>query len=75
MQRLENSVWSYLSSRPLDASNGERQCSPRPRRAQPDDGVLYVLDEPTIGLHPPTLTVSWRSSGQLIADGEPAVVK
>ena len=77
MQRLVELGLSYLSLDRASStlSNGERQRVQLARAVRNrTTGVLYVLDEPTIGLHPANVDGVLAIIRQLIADGNSVVV-
>ena len=77
MQRLVELGLSYLSLDRASStlSNGERQRVQLARAVRNQTtGVLYVLDEPTIGLHPANVDGVLAIIRQLIADGNSVVV-
>ena len=77
MDRLVQLGLSYLSLDRASStlSNGERQRVQLARAVRNrTTGVLYVLDEPTIGLHPANVDGVLAIIRQLIADGNSVVV-
>ena len=77
MGRLVELGLSYLSLDRASStlSNGERQRVQLARAVRNrTTGVLYVLDEPTIGLHPANVDGVLAIIRQLIADGNSVVV-
>ena len=77
MERLVELGLSYLSLDRASStlSNGERQRVQLARAVRNrTTGVLYVLDEPTIGLHPANVDGVLAIIRQLIADGNSVVV-
>lgn len=77
MDRLVQLGLSYLSLDRASStlSNGERQRMQLARAVRNrTTGVLYVLDEPTIGLHPSNVDGVLTIIRQLIADGNSTVV-
>ncbi|QQC44139.1 ATP-binding cassette domain-containing protein [Schaalia meyeri] len=77
MKRLADLGLSYLSLDRASStlSNGERQRVQLARAVRNrTTGVLYVLDEPTIGLHPSNVDGVLGIVRDLIADGNSAVV-
>ena len=75
MGRLVELGLSYLSLDRASStlSNGERQRVQLARAVRNrTTGVLYVLDEPTIGLHPSNVDGSWRSFVSLLLTGTPS---
>ena len=77
MERLVELGLSYLSLDRASStlSNGERQRVQLARAVRNrTTGVLYVLDEPTIGLHPANVDGVLAIIRELIADGNSAVV-
>ena len=77
MERLVELGLSYLSLDRASStlSNGERQRVQLARAVRNrTTGVLYVLDEPTIGLHPANVDGVLAIIRELIADGNSVVV-
>lgn len=77
MDRLVQLGLSYLSLDRASStlSNGERQRVQLARAVRNrTTGVLYVLDEPTIGLHPSNVDGVLAIIRQLLADGNSVVV-
>jgi len=77
MDRLVQLGLSYLSLDRASStlSNGERQRVQLARAVRNQTtGVLYVLDEPTIGLHPSNVDGVLAIIRQLLADGNSVVV-
>ena len=77
MDRLVQLGLSYLSLDRASStlSNGERQRMQLARAVRNrTTGVLYVLDEPTIGLHPSNVDGVLAIIRELLADGNSAVV-
>ena len=77
MERLVELGLSYLSLDRASStlSNGERQRVQLARAVRNrTTGVLYVLDEPTIGLHPANVDGVRAIIRELIADGNSVVV-
>ena len=77
MDRLVQLGLSYLSLDRASStlSNGERQRVQLARAVRNrTTGVLYVLDEPTIGLHPSNVDGVLAIIRELLADGNSAVV-
>ena len=77
MQRLVELGLSYLSLDRASStlSNGERQRVQLARAVRNrTTGVLYVLDEPTIGLHPTNVDGVLAIIRELVADGNSVVV-
>ena len=77
MERLVELGLSYLSLDRASStlSNGERQRVQLARAVRNrTTGVLYVLDEPTIGLHPSNVDGVLSIIRELIADGNSVVV-
>lgn len=77
MERLTDLGLSYLSLDRASStlSNGERQRVQLARAVRNrTTGVLYVLDEPTIGLHPSNVDGVLDIVRELIADGNSVIV-
>ena len=77
MERLTDLGLSYLSLDRASStlSNGERQRVQLARAVRNrTTGVLYVLDEPTIGLHPSNVDGVLDIVHELIADGNSVIV-
>ena len=77
MERLRELGLGYLSLDRASAtlSTGERQRAQLSRAVRNrTTGVLYVLDEPSIGLHPSNVDGLLRVMDDLVADGNSVVV-
>ena len=77
MQRLRELGLGYLSLDRASStlSTGERQRAQLSRAVRNrTTGVLYVLDEPSIGLHPSNVDGLLRVMDDLVADGNSVVV-